>query len=86
MHSQCFIILTSNIFYYSLFTFVNENHLNCTPTFHKFIALLDNYNKDIGQADELTPAELDETENFLNTIIPTQVMQLAYRYLFDKGK
>lgn len=69
----------------NLFTFVSENHLNCTPTFQKFIALLDNYNTNIGQADELTPAELDETENFLNTIIPTQVMQLAYRYLFDKG-
>lgn len=69
----------------NLFTVVNENHLNSTPTFQKFIALLDNYNKNIGQADELTPAELDEIDNFLNAIIPTQVMQLAYGYLFDNG-
>ena len=81
-----FIHSIPNVFYSSLFTFVNENHLNSTPTFQKFIALLDNYNKNIGQTEELTPAELDEIENFLTTIIPIQVMQLAYGYLFDKGK
>lgn len=71
---------------FRLFTHVNENHFSTKPTFQKFIALLDNYNYNIGQTEDLTSDEWAEIEDFLTEVIKTQVMQLAYGYLLNNSK
>lgn len=76
---------TSDLAPNKLFTYINENHFNTKPTFQKFIALLDNYNRNIGQTEELTPSEWTEIEDFLSTVLQTQVMKLTYDYLLNNG-
>lgn len=57
------------------------------PSYANFIALLDNYNTPTGQREpELTQAEQDETDRFLNHVLNTQVMMIVNQFLVDEGE
>jgi len=67
-----------------LFTYVNEARFS-GPTFSTYIALLDNYNHVLGQAETCgTPCRNEETA-FLNAIFPTRPIQLVHNWLVSKG-
>ena len=57
------------------------------PSYAYFIALLDNYNVRTGQAEpQLTAAELEETDRFLNHVIDSQVMRIVDEFLVSEGR
>ncbi|KAJ8322047.1 hypothetical protein KUTeg_000518, partial [Tegillarca granosa] len=64
------------------FTSVDETvFLNQTKTYYKFIALLNNYNPYIGQSEYISAEEQAEINSFLDAVMQTEVMSLAYDYL-----
>ena len=71
---------------FRLFTYVNEQQVFGKPTYISFLSLLDNYNVNIGQTESLTEAELAEIDAFLDAILATQVMSLAFNFLRENGK
>jgi hypothetical protein len=66
-----------------LFSFVDEKALSL-PTFHSFIALLDNYAAATGVVESVDAVELAENVRFLNLIMDTAVMQYVHQYLLAK--
>lgn len=66
-----------------LFSFVDEKALSL-PTFHSFIALLDNYAAATGVSEVVDATELAENARFLNLIMDTAVMQYVHQYLLAK--
>ena len=62
-----------------LFKFVDKNVLR-RPTYKAFIALLDNYNADVGEAEEVISEERREVSTFLNAIMNTAPMQFCHKY------
>ncbi|XP_059813313.1 uridylate-specific endoribonuclease A [Hypanus sabinus] len=68
-----------------LYTYVNEDVLFTKPTFAKFIALLDNYNRMTGIPEEFTPEQLREEDAFLNEIMKTPIMNKLYSVLHSKN-
>lgn len=68
------------------FTSVDETvFLNQTNTYYKFIALLNNYNPYIGQSEYISAEEQAEINSFLDAVMQTEVMSLAYDYLLTNG-
>ncbi|KAK6173058.1 hypothetical protein SNE40_016592 [Patella caerulea] len=67
-----------------LFTSLNEARFS-RATYRTFILLLDNYNINVGQADDISATEWDEIENFLDEILATSVMQKAFTFLHTYG-
>lgn len=55
------------------------------PTIAKMQALFDNYVADVAVDEKITPAEIKEESDFLDAIIPTQVMQVVKNVLIKKG-
>ena len=43
------------------------------PTFRTFIALLDNYESNTGEQEEVTPEEIQENRDFIDAIYETKV-------------
>lgn len=43
------------------------------PTFHRFIALLDNYESATGMNEEVTSEEIQENRDFIDAICETKV-------------
>uniref|UniRef100_UPI003590203A poly(U)-specific endoribonuclease-B-like n=1 Tax=Myxine glutinosa TaxID=7769 RepID=UPI003590203A len=68
-----------------LFTFVDENHLHEKPTYHAFIALLDNYETATGICETVTSEEKAENSRFLDAILHTEVMEIAHPFLVKKN-
>ena len=48
--------------------------------------MFDNYNADVGEAEELTDEEVREEYRFINACMNTAVMQEAHRFLVQEGK
>lgn len=51
------------------------------PTYKAFIALLDNYNAQVGQAEVVTSTEKKEVSTFIDAIMETAPMQFCHKYL-----
>ncbi|CAH8480147.1 unnamed protein product [Schistosoma mattheei] len=69
-----------------LFEFVNEEILGKRPTFAKFIALLDNYNPQVGVTEIVTEQQQKEEDDFINELLKTKVMKMTYNFLIEKQK
>ncbi|KAG5846173.1 hypothetical protein ANANG_G00147000 [Anguilla anguilla] len=69
-----------------LFSHVNEAKLKSIKTYSNFLDLLDNYEKSTGVTEKVTPEELAENYRFLDSILQTEVMKRAHKYLVSKGK
>ena len=69
-----------------LFRFVKDDALTGKPTIAAFVALLDNYEREVGKKEKLTKAEKAEERRFLETIMETPPMQYVRRYLVLKKK
>ncbi|XP_077997385.1 uridylate-specific endoribonuclease C-like [Glandiceps talaboti] len=68
----------------NLFSYFNED-LFTIPTYGSFKALLDNYIRYTGNAEDVTTEELKETQLFLDLVMDSYVMQRAHKYLVYKG-
>jgi len=66
-----------------LFTYVNEEKF--TASYHRFIALLDNYNPQVGVAEVCDAACEQERNAFLDSIIGSPPIVLVQNYLFFNG-
>lgn len=71
--------------YCSFFTYVDESHLE-RPTFSGFLALLDNYNPNVGQEEGSCSSCDVEESNFLDALMQTRVMQETWTFLRDRGQ
>ncbi|XP_067909848.1 uridylate-specific endoribonuclease A [Heterodontus francisci] len=69
-----------------LFTYVNEEILFSRPTFAKFIALLNNYNRMTGVAERFTVEQLAEQDAFIAEIMRTSIMNKLYQVLLSKKR
>ncbi|XP_041658510.1 poly(U)-specific endoribonuclease-C-like [Cheilinus undulatus] len=69
-----------------LFTYVNENKLKSIETYAHFINLLDNYESSTGVSEIVTSEELQENRLFINSMMETEVMKCAHKYLVGKGQ
>ncbi|CAH8465560.1 unnamed protein product [Schistosoma turkestanicum] len=69
-----------------LFEFVNESLFNERPTFTKFIALLDNYNPQVGVTEKPTEQQLREEDDFIEELLKTKIMKMTHEFLVRKGK
>ncbi|CAI2725503.1 unnamed protein product [Schistosoma spindalis] len=69
-----------------LFEYVNEDIFKTRPTFSKFIALLDNYNPQVGISDFATEEEEREEDDFINELLKTKIMKMTYDFLVEKQK
>ena len=70
---------------YPLFNFVEEATFQ-RPTFRTFIALMDNYERETGVPESVTPQEERENWSFLEAIMDTRPMKEAHQYLASKRK
>lgn len=68
-----------------LFAYVDPSVFQ-RPTYKAFVALLDNYVRATGIPEIVTPQEEKEAQHFIDVVFGTKVMQLAYKFLKDKGK
>lgn len=66
-----------------LFTSVDRRALR-RPTYRTFVALLDNYKAETGEAERVTNSERKEISDFLNAIMQTAPMQFCHQYLQKK--
>mmetsp|Transcript_19723 Transcript_19723/g.25492 ORF Transcript_19723/g.25492 Transcript_19723/m.25492 type:complete len:439 (+) Transcript_19723:123-1439(+) len=55
------------------------------PTFRRFAALLDNYERATGQAEVITQQEIAENHAFIHDIMETHCMKYCHKYLHLKG-
>ncbi|XP_068595788.1 uridylate-specific endoribonuclease C [Brachionichthys hirsutus] len=69
-----------------LFSNVSESKMMNSTTMSRFIKLLDNYERSVGLAEQVTAEEQTETQLFLDAVCKTEVMKRAHRYLVNKGK
>lgn len=64
-----------------LFYSVNEEKVRSLPTYRYFIQLLDNYRVNVQAPEIITLAEKAEIYQFLEAVLATQPMELAYQYI-----
>lgn len=69
-----------------LFTYVNEEKLKGIETYLHFINLLDNYEVSTGVSETVTSEELQENRLFIDSVMETDVMKCAHKYLVRKGQ
>lgn len=69
-----------------LFTYVNEDKLKHIETYAHFINLLDNYEHSTGVGETVTTEELKENRLFIDSIVDTEVMKCAHKYLVRKDQ
>ncbi|GCC20145.1 hypothetical protein chiPu_0018766 [Chiloscyllium punctatum] len=67
-----------------LFAYVNEEALFSRPTFAKFIALLNNYNRMTGIAEKFTVEQLAEQDMFITEIMKSSIMNKLYQVFRSK--
>uniref|UniRef100_A0A5K4F7F7 Uridylate-specific endoribonuclease n=1 Tax=Schistosoma mansoni TaxID=6183 RepID=A0A5K4F7F7_SCHMA len=69
-----------------LFEYVNDDIFRNRPTFSKFIALLDNYNPQVGVTEVVTVEQNREEDDFINELLKTKIMNMTYDFLVKKQK
>ncbi|CAH8465534.1 unnamed protein product [Schistosoma turkestanicum] len=69
-----------------LFEFVDESLFQNRPTFTKFIALLDNYNPQVGVTEKPTEQQLREEDDFIKELLKTKIMKMTHEFLVRRGK
>ena len=79
------VLPLSMTYFFSLFTYVNENYLYSRPTYQTFIDLLNNYHHATGTAEHVSPEEQAEEFRFIQEICKTSVMQKTQQFLHKKG-
>jgi len=57
-----------------------DRHLFQRPTYKSFVALLDNYNAETGEAEYMSNTERQEIHTFLKAIMQTPCMQFCHKY------
>ncbi|XP_037642228.1 poly(U)-specific endoribonuclease-C [Sebastes umbrosus] len=67
-----------------LFTYVNEDKLKGIETYLHFINLLDNYEVSTGVSERVTSEEIQENRLFIDSMMETDVMKCAHKYLVRK--
>lgn len=67
-----------------LFTWVDSKVWQ-RPTYKTFVALLDNYDAEVGKEEHLSNAERHEITSFLDTILQTAPMQFCHKYCRAKN-
>lgn len=71
----------------SLFRYLNENVLFSRPTYAALLALLDNYNRMTGQAEDFSPRQLAEQDTFLKEAMSnTELGRELFAFLYTKGE
>lgn len=68
----------------NLFAWVSEEVFE-RPTYKAFYNLLDNYEMEVSEEEEVTWEERHENWDFLNAIMDTPVMTKAHEFLVEKG-
>ncbi|KAG9330105.1 hypothetical protein JZ751_024443, partial [Albula glossodonta] len=69
-----------------LFTYLDEASLFSKPTFASFLALLDNYQRQTGQAERFSSAQLAEQDTFLREAISnTEIGRELSAFFLSKG-
>lgn len=69
-----------------LFQYLNENALFSRPTYAALLAVLDNYNRMTGQAENFSQQQLTEQETFLKeTMSNTKLGGELFTFLYNKG-
>lgn len=82
MHMSYYLL----IYIYSLFSYVSGARL-AERSFRLFIALLDNYNTFVKQTEPaFTGLEQAETDEYLDFLMTTPVMNELLSFLITKGK
>ncbi|KAK3758277.1 hypothetical protein RRG08_033244 [Elysia crispata] len=71
--------------YKNLFSYVDEAKLNAS-VYTTYLALLDNYDRNKGHPERVTPQEKAEEDAFLDAIMATKTMETLYGYLKCEGK
>jgi poly(U)-specific endoribonuclease len=70
-----------------LFNYVNLQHpFWSRPITKAYLALLDNYERETGKAEQVTAKEREEMSLFLDRLCETRVMQFTYEFLKEHGK
>jgi poly(U)-specific endoribonuclease len=69
-----------------LFKFVKEEIFVEKPTYAKFIALLDNYERAVGLAEHVTVEEKKENWDFLESVMETPCGRYLHAYLVQKRR
>ncbi|XP_034558173.1 poly(U)-specific endoribonuclease-C [Notolabrus celidotus] len=67
-----------------LFAYVNEEKIKGIETYAHFINLLDNYEASTGVSERVTREELQENRLFIDSMMETEVMKCAHKYLVEK--
>lgn len=70
----------------NLFEWVDEEKLFERETYKTFRDLLDNYEMDVAEDEEVTWEERKENWDFLRAIMKTEVMKEAQQFLVSKGQ
>ncbi|CAI9553987.1 unnamed protein product, partial [Staurois parvus] len=68
-----------------LFSYVNEAKLFARPTYSRYIALLDNYEKITGTAETVPSGEVTEQNAFIDEVFKTSIFSLLSNFLVSKG-
>ncbi|XP_056129455.1 uridylate-specific endoribonuclease A isoform X2 [Lampris incognitus] len=69
-----------------LFSFLDEEALFSKPTFAALLAVLDNYHRMTGEAEDFSPQQLNEQDTFLKeTMSNTELGRELFSFLFTKG-
>lgn len=70
-----------------LFSSVNEEHPFWSSTVTRtFVALLDNYEREVGKQERITAEEKQEMADFIDALAETKVIQFVFHYLQVHGK
>ncbi|XP_005099015.1 poly(U)-specific endoribonuclease-A [Aplysia californica] len=69
---------------HNLFDWLDEEQVFSRPTYKAFRALLDNYEMDLSEEEEVTWEERQENYDFLTAIMDTAVMKEAHQFLVSK--
>uniref|UniRef100_UPI003AAEE831 uridylate-specific endoribonuclease A n=1 Tax=Centroberyx gerrardi TaxID=166262 RepID=UPI003AAEE831 len=70
-----------------LFRYLDEEALFSKPTYAAFLAVLDNYQRMTGQAEDFSPQQLAEQEAFLReTMSNTELGRELFSFLYTKGR
>ncbi|XP_040890390.1 poly(U)-specific endoribonuclease-A [Toxotes jaculatrix] len=69
-----------------LFRYLDEDALFSRPTYAALLAVLDNYQRMTGQAEDFSPQQLAEQENFVKeTMSNTELGRELFAFLYTKG-
>ncbi|KAJ3088958.1 hypothetical protein HDU96_003946, partial [Phlyctochytrium bullatum] len=68
-----------------LFAHIDAAHLQSLPTFSRFIALLDNYEKRAGVTEQKCATEEKEQRDFIAALLATAPIRYAHSYLRARG-